>query len=206
MGDKQKQIKFDVLKTKYAEEVASLHVRSVDKGFISLLGEKVVKYLYEGIIVSEHAFGFVVVKNSKVVGFISCTESVGAIYKYILKKHFFRLALAVLPKMFRLHNVKNAIETLLYPRRYSDNSPSIEILSVVVDEQMRMMGLGRRLIEQVLNESNKRGIKKIKVMVGEPLAANQFYKNLGFQLIHQHRLHGHLANYYVKSIGNNKGS
>jgi ribosomal protein S18 acetylase RimI-like enzyme len=97
---------------------------------------------------------------------------VGAIYKYILKKHFFRLILAILPKMLRFYNVKNVIETLFYPRRSDDNLSSIEILAIVVDERTRKMGLGRKLIEQVLGESNRRRIERIKVMVGEPLPAN----------------------------------
>lgn len=38
------------------------------------------------------------------------------------------------------------------------------------------------------------------VMVGEPLSANEFYKQLGFKYLAQHSTHGHLANIYVMNV------
>lgn len=189
-----------------APAVAALHIEGIGTGFISSLGEKFVEYLYERIVTSTQAFGFVAAEDGKVIGFISCTESVAAIYKYILKKHFFRLVLAILPKMLRLYYVKSVIETLFYPIRCGANLPSVEILAIVVDEQRRTMGIGRRLIKEALHESRRRGIEKIKVMVGEPLPANKFYRHLGFQLVGQYRHHGHLANAYVMDVGGDTGS
>jgi ribosomal protein S18 acetylase RimI-like enzyme len=103
------------------------------------------KYVYEGVATSSTGFSFVAVKDGEVIGFISCAESMGSIYKYILKEHFFKLVFMILPKMFRFCNIKNAIETLLYPSRSGNGLSSVEILAIVVNEGARNKGIGQIL-------------------------------------------------------------
>ncbi len=201
MCEEQSNIRFCTLKAEHAKKIARLHSLGVPEGFISSLGEEFIGYIYEGVASSGTGFGFVAVKDGEVIGFICCAESVSSIYKYILKKHFFRLVFVILPKMFRFCNVRNAIETLLYPSRAGSSLPSVEILAIVVEEKARNRGIGQILVERAINESVKRGVGKMKVMVGEPLAANLFYAHLGFQLVGRYRHHGHLANAYVKVLG-----
>ena len=156
-----------------ASAVATLHIEGITAGFISSLGKEFVEYLYEGIVASSQAFGFVAIEDDRVIGFITCVKSVTSIYKYILRNHFFKLVLAILPKLLRLSNVKDVIETLFYPRGAGKDLNCAEIVAIVVDGRWRGKGVGRSLILKAVDETGRRGMEKIKVMVGEPLSAQR---------------------------------
>lgn len=183
-----------------AAAVARLHICGISEGFISSLGERFVRYLYQGISESDDAFGFVAVRDEKVLGFIACAESVGAVYRQVLKKHFLALVFSILPKLLHWRIIKNAAETLLYPVKAHDNLPRAEILSIVVGEEARGTGVGKMLMAAALEEFRRRGIAEVKVMVGEWLPANEFYKKVGFTLRGQYRHHGYMLNAYVKTV------
>jgi len=180
--------------------VAKLHVKKLYKGFLSSLGEKVGRYIYQAIVESDGAFGFVAVNEGKIIGFVCCAENRGAYYKYALKKHFLGLSWAMLPKMLRLCNIRNAVEKLFHSSRAENILPSAEILAIAVDEQARGMGVGRKLIEHSREEFRKRGIGQIKVITGEAQQAKGFYETLGFELARQYKRHDALLNVYVAKI------
>ena len=94
-------------------------------------------------------------------------------------------------------------ETLFYSSGAGKDLNCAEIVALVVDVRWRSKGVGRSLIQKAVDETGRRGMEKIKVMVGEPLSANEFYKHLGFEMVGQYRQHGHLANYYVKATADN---
>jgi GNAT superfamily N-acetyltransferase len=205
MNDKQDQIKFDKLKTEHLPEVAQLHLMGIKEGFFGSLGDEFVSCLYRAIIESDQAFGFVAIKDGQVLGFISCVESLGGVYKHIIKKDFCKLAWAMLPKMFRWNNIKNTIAALFYPSKTRKNLPSAEILTIVVDERVRRMGVGRRLIERSYDEFRRRGVKWIKVITGEDQQADEFYKTVGFKLIGHSQKRGVLLNIYVMGVSDGEG-
>ncbi len=190
------------LSTEHNIQVTVLHIQEIKYGFISSLGEKFVSSLYRGIIESEQAFGFVAVQEGQILGFICCAESLGAVYKQVLKKHFFRLGVAFLPKIFCRRFWKNALETLCYPAKAQghDDLPPAEVLSIVVDGKAQGMGVGRLLMEAAFEEFKKRNIPEIKVMVGEGLRANVFYENMGFTLARQMLQHGKPMNAYIRKL------
>jgi ribosomal protein S18 acetylase RimI-like enzyme len=190
-------VKITMLAPEHIEQVARLHVRGINKGFISSLGETFVRRLYQAIVESERAFGFVAIVDGKVAGFVSCAESVGSVYKHVLKKHFVKCLWTILPKMLCPRNVKHALETLFYPKTISSGFPPAEILAVVVSEYARGAGIGKTLIRSSLDEFRKRKIPKVKVMVGCQLPANTFYAKLGFELAGQYQHHGYMLNVYV---------
>ncbi|MHC4154173.1 MAG: GNAT family N-acetyltransferase [Planctomycetota bacterium] len=203
MGGREGQIKFDSLRTEHIPQVARLHTEGISAGYISSLGEKFAEYVYAGIVTSGESFGFVAVEDGRVIGFITCADSVISIYKHILRNHFLKLFLAILPRLFRLSSLRNVLETLFYPSRVQKDLNCVEIVAIVVDEPWRGRGIGRSLIHKAVDETLRRGIGKIRVMVGDPLPANEFYKRLGFELVGQYRQHAHLTNLYVRSVGDN---
>ena len=202
MHQKQDEIKFDKLRTEHIPEVAQLHIMGIKEGFFGSLGNKVVCCLYRAIIESDRAFGFVAIKDGQVLGFVSCVENLRDVYKHIIKKDFCKLAWAMLPKMLRWYNIKNTIVTLLYPSKTTEDSPSAEILSIVVDKQVRRMGVGKKLMERSYDEFCRRGIKWIKVITAEDQQADEFYKAVGFKLVDRSQRRGVLLNIYVMKVSN----
>lgn len=106
------------------------------------------------------------------------------------------------PAIFKQQRAgKNGKPFIFYKfRTMKTDDDSLEILSMAVDKQAQGKGAGRALVERVVKESSKRHIRKIRVMVGEPLPANEFYKQLGFKYLAQHSTHGHWANIYVMNV------
>ncbi len=191
-----------LMKSKHIPDVAQLHIDKLDKALISLLGHKFVCCLYQAIIDSNQAFAFVAVGGGRVLGFVSCAEDISTVYKLVLRKSFFKMLPIFLSKMLRVRNIKSAIETLLYPARCSDEFPSAELLSIVVDEQARGLGLGRKLVQACNNEFRKRGIYLYKTVVGKPFSSNTFYEHVGFKFVGSSLHHGDkdIHNVYVMEL------
>ena len=76
--------------------------------------------------------------------------------------------------------------------------PSAELLSIVVANESQGKGLGLQLLQKGLAECAKRGIDKVKVLVGvDNKPANELYQKCGFELVAQIENHGILSNVYV---------
>ena len=176
--------------SEHVAEVARLHTTGIGEGFLSSLGEKFLCCLYGAVVESEMSFGFVAVDQGNVLGFISCAESTGALYKAILKRYLHRLLWACLPAMLKPRNIKHALETLFYPMRTEADLPTAELLSIVVAKEARGLGLGRRLVEACSDEFRRRGIVSFKAMVFEKFLSNSFYQRVGFKSVGKYCQHG----------------
>ncbi len=187
--------------TGHLSAITGLHMSGIPGSFLGSLGPRVLSRVYEGILKSEYAFGFAAVKDGQVVGFICCTENLGATYKSVLTWDFLPLFVSIIPKTLKWKNIKNALETLLYPVHVKQELPRAEVLSIVVSEEARGYGVGRLLMNSAMAEFQRRRVNDVKVMVGEDLPSNHFYKKLGFQFLCQYSHHGYNLNAYVRKVG-----
>jgi predicted ATP-grasp superfamily ATP-dependent carboligase/ribosomal protein S18 acetylase RimI-like enzyme len=201
-------IKVTKLLPEHAEEVARLHISGIHTGFISSLGIDFVTFLYEAIAESESAFGFVAQRNAEVVGFVAFTTNVNVLYKSVICRHGFKLALVLARKMFSPTTIKKVSETLIYPRRVKKmNLPLAELLSIAVAPQARAKGLATELTQVGFAECMRRRIGKIKVLVGaDNTAANKLYLGCGFNLATRIESHGVMSNIYVVETAPEKES
>ena len=197
------EIQIIPMTSEHITQVAQLHIEGIKGGFISSLGSKFVCYLYQAIVESDKAFGFVAVKGDKVLGFISCAENTSKVYVMVLKRNFFKLLWAYLPKILHPKNIKSAIETLFYPVRSGNDLPSAELLSVVVAQEERGLGLGRKLVEASKEEFRRRGVISFKTIVYELFPSNDFYIRAGFKAVGKYCQHGKadVHNTYVMEVG-----
>ncbi len=179
--------------------VAALHVSGISTGFISSLGIDFVTALYEAIAKNKSSFGFVAEENDKVLGFVAFTTNINKLYKSVILKKGWRFALLLAGKMFSLKRIKKVFETLFYPSRIKKmNLPSAELLSIVVADESQRKGLGLQLLQKGLAGCAKRGIDKVKVLVGaDNKPANELYQKCGFEFVGQINNHGILSNIYV---------
>jgi len=178
---------------------AKLHIQDIDTGFISSLGIDFVTALYEAIAQSKASFGFVAEENERVLGFVAFTANLNKLYKSVILKKGLRFALLLAGKMFSPKQIRKVFETLFYPSRIKKmNLPSAELLSIVVAPESQGKGLGRQLLQKGLAECAKRGIEKVKVLVGaDNKPANKLYLKCGFQVAGQIENHGIISNIYV---------
>ncbi len=192
-------IKITKLLPFHAEDVARLHISGIHTGFISSLGLDFVTALYEAIATTESGFGFVAVKESRVVGYVAFTTNVGALYKSVIRKRGLKLSIVLARNMFSLETVKKVSETLFYPKRIKKlDLPSAELLSISIDPDVRSKGLATNLTYYGFQECLERKIEKVKVLVGsENTPANNFYTKYRFEFVKQINNHGILSNIYV---------
>ena len=193
------ELKIIELLPEYASQTAELHICGISTGFISSLGIDFVTALYEAIAESEFGFGFVAQKDNKIIGFAVLTTNLSALYKSVILKNGLKFAFTLAWKIFSFGTIKKVFETLFYPGRVKKmNVSGAELLSIVVIEEGRSKGLATQLVEKGLEECTKRGIDKVKVLVGadnEP--ANKLYLKCGFELVEQIDSHGVHSNIYM---------
>lgn len=180
-----------------AEKVAQIHIEAIGIGFISSLGLNFVRTLYREIGNSKVGFVYVADENSKVVGFIAGAMDVSKLYKEIVLKKGFLFIMPLIKYFFRFAILKRIAETLFYPYRVKNDYCKAEILAVGVKKEHRGKGIGRNLMEAVIEEFRRRGIKEVKALTyNKDETSNQYYLNQGFKLIGEIRHHENYLNIY----------
>lgn len=187
----------------HAGAVAELHISGIKTGFISSLGIDFVTALYEAIAASRFSFGLVAESKGKVIGFVVFTTDINKLYRSAILRGGLRFIFLLAGRMLSVRRIRNAFETFFYPGRISKlGVPRAELLSIVVAPEERGKGLSRTLTCEGLAECQRRGIDRVKVLVGadnEP--ANKLYLKCGFEHVAQINNHGVISNIYTAGTG-----
>ena len=199
MTDNQQEIKIIPLAAEHAREVAKLHIEGIGTGFISSLGVNFVTALYKAIAESRESFGYVAIKDSKVVGFATFTQDVNKLYKSIIRTSGIKFSFLLLRKMFSWNAIRRIFETLFYPKRIERlQLPEAEFLSMVVSPEARGYGLATRFVKTGFHECACRGIKELKILAAVSIGPiNKMYEKFGFKVRTQMESHGIVSNIYV---------
>lgn len=181
--------------------IAELHKTQISQGFMSSLGLPFLSLLYCSMCCSQRAFCLVAEDGQGIAGFISGAVSVKQFYLEFIKKYFFRATLILSKRLFIPGTVAKIFETLLYPKKEGD-MPHAELLSIVVDERCRGMGMSSRLFQELSNEFKRRGAGDFKVVVGDKLvAACKFYEKMGGRRLGDIEVHrGDKSRVYMWSL------
>jgi len=183
-----------------AEAVAKLHQAGISRGFLSSLGTNFLKELYRAIPASSTGMGFVL-DVGEPVAFVAITTSTGRLYKDVLKRSGFRLCQTLVTRMWRPKVVRKCFETLLYPNKVSDDLPSAEVLSIVVNERLRGKGVGRALMRRAMAALSAAGIERVKVACSPAnRPAVGLYTHCGFRLAQESEHHGQPFALYVSGV------
>jgi len=204
-------INISPLTYRHIDPIVLLHKKEINYGFASYLGKDFLKYLYKTFIECKYGFALVAADhNGNIIGFITGVTSLSKFYKRFLQKYSLITGFLILPKLLRWKTVKSVYQDLLYPSEKTQyDLPEAEIVSVAVSPDARGQGIGRLLTEAAFEEFKKRGINKIKVLVGDRLQANGFYRRMGFEFVTHVTYNSDKmdANVYVKDlIQNAKGN
>jgi ribosomal protein S18 acetylase RimI-like enzyme len=201
-----RELQFSIIQANHARDLAELHVQGIQTGFVSSLGHDFVVALYRAISQRKSSFGLVAEQDQTVLGFAAFTKNVNRLYEAVIFRRGIWFAFLLAGKLLSPARMKKAFETLLYPARIRKmNLPSAELLSIVVRPEERRKGLARQLIEKGLQECQRRGIDRVKVLVGaDNVAANTLYRKCGFEPAGQIKNHGVLSNIYVAETGTRK--
>ena len=173
-------------------QVARLHIRCLDQGFLATLGEGFLALMYEAI---DHAEGAVLItedRDGQLVGFITGGCGMGAIYRRMLR-HPLRLGFSLVPSLLRPSRVRRILEILRYSGDGSipQGLPDAELLSLAVAPEWRGQQVADRLYARLVADFRQRQIDAFRITVGEPLVpAQRFYGRMGATVAGRVEVHG----------------
>lgn len=173
-------------------QVARLHVRCLDQGFLATLGERFLALMYEAIDRADGTALLVEEAAGDVQGFITGGTGMGPIYRRMLRSPV-RLALALAPALLRPSKLRRILEILRYSGDGTrpDGVPDAELLSLAVAPEWRGQGVADRLYARLVEDFRSRGVDAFRITVGDALApAHRFYQRMGATVAGDVEVHG----------------
>ena len=167
------------LKKQHVHNVASLHKKYIDRGFMSSLGSAFLEHLYDSMITSDSACCLVAEDAGELHGFISGTYELRSFYKDFVRTKLLPVSIILVPKLIKPTVFRKIVESFIYPSKQK-KLPGAELMSIVVSEKFRGKGISEKLFKGLVSEFKERNIRQFKVVVGSKLpAANKFYLKMG---------------------------
>jgi len=168
------------------EQVVALHVKCFPGFFLSSLGPRFLTLFYSGLVESPDNIGLVLLdKEGKLGGFVAGSSNPRGFYKRLLKRDWYKFALASLGVVMRnpaiLRRIARAIH---HPGNNPVGDEVAGLFSVGVGPEIQRTGAGQRLVGSFLEEASRRGCRRVFLTTDRDGndAVNKFYHKLGFQV------------------------
>ncbi|NKB31983.1 MAG: GNAT family N-acetyltransferase [Pseudomonadales bacterium] len=161
-------------------DVANLHIRSMQHGFLPSLGENFLALLYRSIDESDHGILITHYEEGSLLGFVSGTTSMRSIYRSIFRSPW-KLLNSLFPVLFSYSKLVKIFEIFRHTKSNRRQSlPDAELLSISVEANAKGSGVASSLYKQLIREFETRRVKEFVIVVGQQLdRANAFYKKMG---------------------------
>jgi len=183
----------------HAAAAAAIHAEGQPNTFLTSLGPAFLRALYAEMAASEHCYGYVAVDGGDVVGVVTGTVDSGAVFKDLIWRHGFKLALPVLGALLRRPAlIGNVFETLFYPSQAEgQDEAEAELFFIGARANRRGEGIGRALFDALVAASRRRGMSSMGLTVDDDNAAAQrFYRRLGMEPVYGLTLYGRPMHWY----------
>lgn len=178
-------------------QVVDLHLGTLQETFISSLGRRFLeRALYPTMLHSASTgFGYVQVRNGKVVGFIVGMLDASAWFRTLVRTHWRECLLATARKCIQgwsdlLHLVRTVCHLLAGP--FTEAGGKLYFLAI--DESYQGRGLAVKLIQAFLDYCRSRGVSRCSVNASKAnMAARRLYTHAGFRLEREFTVHKETA-------------
>lgn len=171
-------------------QVAELHAKAIDQGFLSQLGPGFLALLYEAIDQSASSLLVVEREEGRLCGFVSGGAGLGPVYRHLLM-HLPTLAVSLGPVLFSPRKLKRVAEVVLHTGKTPPSAlPKAELYSIAVTPEFRGTGVAERLYHRLRSALAERGMTKFRIVVGDDLApAQAFYRKMGAKQVASLQVH-----------------
>ncbi|MDB4871646.1 MAG: putative glycosyltransferase [Gemmatimonadales bacterium] len=180
--------------------IAELHVSEIPGGFLSSLGPKLLRLIFETM--AKHPECVLIAARdrttARIVGFVAGTTNAGALYRSFVRKEGLRATLIVARQLSSLKTVWRLLETLRYPA-HSHRSvlPVPELTDIAVAKDFVGSGIAQELFHKFADVLRRRGCTSFKVGTGETLQrAQRFYERLGARRMARIEIHSGAGSVY----------
>ncbi|MEU4692644.1 GNAT family N-acetyltransferase [Actinoplanes sp. NPDC023714] len=185
--------------------IARMHVDEVPDGFLSSLGEPVLRLLYRhaaasrlsAVLLAEDA------DTGEPLGYICGAVDTSALFAEFARRRWAAAVPMIVPRLMHPARAWRMVETLTYPAAPEGALPRAEILNFVVRPAMRGRGVAARLFEHLMRWYADRGVPAVKIVTGEEQRrAHGFYERAGSVLHGRTAIHrGTQSRIYVHKLG-----
>ena len=164
--------------------VARLHAAEVSEGFLSSLGEPVLRLLYRHLATSGSCALFLAESEAgEPLGYICGTRDTGALYREFIRIRWRTSVQVLAPRLLHPRRILRAFETLRYPAAADADLPKAEVINFVVLPAHRGRGVATGLFRHLMRWFEAQGETAVKLVTGErQTRAHGFYEKSGAQL------------------------
>src|SRR5579863_7271670 len=164
-------------------EVVSVHIRSFSGFFLSKMGPRFLRCLYEEILNDPSGIALVCRHGLIVRGFVAGTTEPRGFYRRLMARRWVRFALASFVPVLKHPQIA---PRLLDAFRKTQEQPDYKglglLMSIAVDPELQHGGVGTALVQAFLTECRKRGLASVHLTtdLSGNARVNRFYSKMGF--------------------------
>lgn len=167
-------------------EIVAIHGESFPGFFLSFLGPRFLRVLYESIVDHERGAAFVYLDNGELAAFVAGVTNPSAFYRALIKHRLPAFMWAAMSAALRRPQIiLRLFRALLYPSQTPRGDAIATLMSIGTRPKCQGRGIGRQLVEAFLAEMNRRGVRCVNLTTDRQNndEANAFYRKLGFTLV-----------------------
>lgn len=199
-------MKIEVTKNyQYLNDIVEIHMDTFTGFFLTFLGKKFLKTLYEGFIDYPQSGLIIALDEDKPVGFCAYSEDLSGFYKYLIKKKLIIFAWYAIRAFFRKPKIFfRLLRAFTYSRESKRKENYVELSSIGVSPAEKNIGIGSQMINKLYELTNPEKFEYIKLETDRDNneGVNYFYQKNGFVLDHSYETpEGRKMNEYRYYLG-----
>ncbi len=185
-------------------DVIAVHLQSFPGFFLTFLGPRFLKLLYQSIVTDNDGVALVACRNNQLEGFVAGVLHQTGFYRQLVKRHKWAFARASLEAALKRPSIVLCLWRAL--RRSAEARTSAAdacLMSIAVRPEAAGQGIGQQLVKAFCQELNRQTVPVVCLTTDHDHneRVNEFYLHLGFQL---HQVfttpEGRSMNEYVMSL------
>ena len=167
------------------ESVVALHRRAFPGFFLCFLGDRFLREFYTGIALDPFAIPLLAESDGSPLGFAVGASEPASVYRRLIKRRWWRFAMAALPAVVRKPAIVfRLLRALRKPSKSCSDPATVELMSIGVEPTFQGAGVGHALLRAFLIEALVHGAVTVILSTDAENndAVNHFYQAAGFQL------------------------
>lgn len=154
------EYKIQPLQRCHAAVAARLHEEAQPGTFLTNLGQRFLRLLYEELADTPSAFGYEAVIGDECVGLMTGATNTEHLYSEIIRRRWFAFAVVVgLRLLTHPWLIPSTLQTLRYPGQLHAAPGEGEALTLGVFKAYRHYGIGGALMKALIDGARERGLK-----------------------------------------------
>lgn len=163
--------------------VVQAHMEGFSGFFLTFLGEAFLRELYTATLADRDGIGFLAEDQEGINGFVTGTAQPAGFYRRLLRRRWWRFALAAMPSVLKRPSIIPRLFTAFsMPGQVTQDEGRGTLMSIAVLPQSQGQGIGKELVRAFLQEAADRGLSQVDLSTDrkDNEAANRFYQKIGF--------------------------